>query len=404
MNAREAAVAILVKIDEDKSFASLTLKNSLSKMLQDEREKSFATELIYGSIRYKKLLDYIRDLFSKIKSSKLSPAVINIIRISVYQILFLDKVPHSAVCNEAVKLAGKFENKGAQGFVNALLRTVLKNIDSIEYPEDEIARLGVLTSFPKSILDIWIKDYGIEKTKELAKNSNIPKKASYRVNYLKAPKEYLLSEDLKNPENEKEFSNGLITVQDKGSMLAAETLCPKPYDKVLDLCAAPGGKTCYMSQMMQNKGEIIACDIYPHRLELIQKTAERLGATNIKTVENDGRILRDEWIGQFDCVLVDAPCSGLGVISGKPDIKWRKQSYKELSVIQYDILKNAMQYVKKGGMILYSTCTVHKAENEDIIEKALAENSDFKIVGEAKQLFPCDEHDGFFICKMKRCE
>lgn len=404
MTARDAAVRLLMQTEEDKSFVSLALKQRLSKLLQDDREKAFATELIYGSVRYKKQLDFVRDLYCKIKPSKLSPAVIQIIRISVYQLLHCEKIPQSAVCNEAVKLAKQHENMGAASFVNGLLRTVCKQKDKIPYPEDALAKLGITESFSKSILDIWIEDFGFEKAAELAKWSNIPKKASYRINRLKAPCGYMLKETLGNPENEKDFSDGFITVQDKGSMLAVETLLPVPHSKVLDLCAAPGGKSCYIAEFMKNTGEIIACDIYSHRLELINKTAERLGAENIISMENDGSVLREEWIEKFDFVLADVPCSGLGVISGKPDIKWRKQDYKSLCSLQFEILKNAMQYVKKGGVLVYSTCTVHKAENIDIVNKALSENPAFEVVGEPVQLFPNNEHDGFFVCKMKRCE
>lgn len=403
MTARNAAVELLMQIEAEKSFVSLALKQKLSGLLQDEREKALATELIYGSIRYKKQLDFVRDLYSKIKPSKLSPAVIQIIRISVYQILHLEKVPESAVCNEAVKLAKKYENQGAANFVNGLLRTVCKQKGNISYPDDEIARLGITESFPKSILDLWIEDYGYDKAKELVKWSNIPKKPFYRINKLKAPENYVKKSTLGNPESESDFSDGFVTVQDKGSMLAVETLAPNKGQKVLDLCAAPGGKSCYMAEFMQNTGEIIACDIYPHRLELIRKTAERLGVTNIVLKENDGSVLRKEWASAFDCVLADVPCSGLGVISGKPDIKWRKQEYKSLCALQLEILKNAMEYVKVGGELVYSTCTVHKAENIDIVNRAMSEKQGFEIVGEPVQLFPNEEYDGFFICKMKRC-
>ncbi|MBQ7039125.1 MAG: hypothetical protein IJN39_00995, partial [Clostridia bacterium] len=263
MTARYAAVKLLMQIEEEKSFVSLALKQNLSKLLQDEREKALATELIYGSVRYKKQLDYIRDLYSKIKPSKLSPAVIQIIRISVYQLLYSEKIPDSAVCNEAVKLAKQFENQGAASFVNGLLRTVCKEKDNILYPDEKMARLGTVTSFPKSILDLWVKDFGFEKAEELAKWSNIPKKASYRINRIKAPNGYVLNDISGNPESAGDFLEGFVTVQDKGSMLAVETLSPEPNSRVLDLCAAPGGKSCYMAEFMKNTGEIVACDIYP---------------------------------------------------------------------------------------------------------------------------------------------
>lgn len=404
MRAREAAAELLYEIKRDKSYASLVLKNKLSAMLSDSREKALATELVYGSIRYKKHLDYIRDLFCKIKLSKLHPYTVAVLRLSLYQLFYLENIPQSAVCNEAVKITTKRVNKGAAGFVNGLLRSVIREKDRISYPENETKKLGITESYPKWLLTLWTEDYGFEKAKEIAIHSNKPKGASYRINYLKAPSNFVLPPDLESPQNEKAFRDGFITVQDKGSQTAAEALEAERGQTILDLCAAPGGKTCYIAQMMQNTGEIIACDIHPHRLELIRQTANRLGAENIKCMLNDGAADRTEWHGKFDRVIADVPCSGLGVISGKPDIKWRKQDFDKLCDLQYNILKTAMRYVKKDGKLVYSTCTVHRAENEDIITKALAENKNFVLDGEMTQLFPTDEHDGFFICRLKRCE
>ncbi|MBR3942418.1 MAG: 16S rRNA (cytosine(967)-C(5))-methyltransferase RsmB [Clostridia bacterium] len=401
MNAREKAVSVLTQIEKDKSYVGLVLKNTLSD-LEDARERNLATELIYGVIRYKKRLDYLRDCFSNVKASKLHPMVVQIIRVTLYQILYLEKIPVSAACNAGVEIAKKYVNAGAAKYVNGIVRTVLRNKDALPCPETEFEALGMETSFPKSILDIWVSDYGFEKACEIAKQSNIPKKTAYRINKLKAPSDFAMPETPAAPQNESLFKDGLLTVQDKGSRLAAETLSPKKGDKVLDLCAAPGGKSCYMAELMQNEGEIIACDVHEHRLKLIEETAKRLGANIIKPILNDGTVFRTEWEEKFDCVLTDVPCSGLGVISGKPDIKWRKQDYKTLCALQLEILKCAMCYVKKGGALVYSTCTVHKAENEDVVRAALAENPTFSYDGDPIQLFPSAEHDGFYVCRLKK--
>lgn len=401
MKAREAAVRVLQQIENNNEFASLALKKSLSYYLNDTKEKNLTTELVYGVLRYKMLLDYIRDCYSKIPANKMDEEIILILRISIYQIIFCDKIPDSAACNEGANLAKIFKKSSATGFVNGILRTISKNKNLIEYPVDNVRKLGILTSFPKSILNVFINDYGFDKAKEIAEQSNITKPLSYRINYLKAPKDFIVADSVKAPEHEQVFKDGFITVQDKGSVSAVDALSPNPDEQILDLCAAPGGKTCYISEKMNNTGKITACDIYEHRIELINNTAKRLGAENIITVLNDATKYNEEWEQKFDRVLTDVPCSGLGVISGKPDIKWRKQNYEELCDIQLKILLNGMKYVKKGGILVYSTCTVHKAENEEIVKKALTINNEFDVL-EQKQLFPCSENDGFFICKMKK--
>ncbi len=401
MKAREAAVKILQQIENNNEYASLALKKSLSYYLNDIKEKSLATELVYGALRYKMLLDYIRDRYSKIPANKMDEVVILILRVSIYQIMFCDKIPDSAACNEGANLTKTFKKFSATSFVNGLLRTIAKNKNLIKYPEDEVRRLGIIASFPKNILEIFINDYGFDKAKAIVEQSNITKPISYRINGLKAPKDFQIPELINAPEQEQLFKDGIVTIQDKGSVLAVDALSPGSDEKILDLCAAPGGKTCYISEKMENTGKVTACDIHEHRLELIKNTATRLGATNIDVILNDATLYKEEWKQKFDRVLTDVPCSGLGVISSKPDIKWRKHKFDELCEIQLKILLNGMEYVKNGGVIVYSTCTVHKAENEEIVEKALSIKKNFVILDQ-KQLFPCDENDGFFICKMKK--
>lgn len=401
MTAREKAVLVLAQIDKEKSYAGLVLKHALSD-LTDAREKSLATELIYGTIRYKKRLDYLRDSFSSIKASKLHPMTVQILRITLYQVLYLEKIPVSAACNQAVLLAKKFVNDGAAKFVNGLVRNIIRNKEDLPCPASAFDALGMRTSFPKSILDIWVADYGFEKAAEIAEQSNIPKKTAYRINRLKAEDGFEMPDCPDSPHNEKLFQSGVLTVQDNGSRLAVEKLCPQKGERVLDLCAAPGGKSCYMAELMENNGEIIACDIHEHRLKLIEETAKRLGANIITPIINDGAIFRQEWENVFDCVLADVPCSGLGVISGKPDIKWRKQDYPSLTALQANILENAMRYVKPGGKLVYSTCTVHKAENDDIVDLALKKHPEFSFDGKPVQLFPSEEHDGFYVCRFTK--
>ncbi len=401
MKARETAVRILQQIENNNEYASLALKKTLSYYLDDIKEKSLATELVYGVLRYKMLLDYIRDSYSKIPANKIDEEVVLILRVSIYQIIFCDKIPDSAACNEGTNLTKTFKKFGATKFVNGLLRTISRNKNSIKYPDDKLKKLSITTSFPKAILEIFINDYGFDKAREIVDHSNITKPISYRINYLKAPKDFKIPDSIKTPEQERFFKDGFITIQDKGSVSAVDALSPESDEQILDLCAAPGGKTCYISEKMENTGEITACDIYEHRLELIKNTATRLGATNINTILNDATLYKDEWEQKFDRVLTDVPCSGLGVISSKPDIKWRKRNFDELYDIQLKILLNGMKYVKKNGILVYSTCTIHKAENEEIVEKALSINKEFDVL-EQKQLFPCEENDGFFICKMKK--
>jgi 16S rRNA (cytosine967-C5)-methyltransferase len=200
------------------------------------------------------------------------------------------------------------------------------------------------------------------------------------------------------------FKNGYCTVQGRSSMMSAELLSPEKGESVLDICAAPGGKTCYMAQLMNNSGKIVSCDIHGHRTELISKNAKRLGVTIAEPCVSDGTEYNESFADFFDKVLADVPCSGLGVISQKPDIKYSKQSFDSLTDLQYNILYNAGRYVKKGGYIVYSTCTLNKAENEGVVERFLLSCKNFEKDSECITVFPDEKHNGFFMCRLKRCE
>lgn len=415
MRARENAVIVLNRIIEKKAYANLEIKDSIK--VKDEREKGFAVQLIYGTIRYLLRLDYIISKFSKLKDKKISLPVKNILRISVYQILFLDKVPESAVCSEAAKLAQKFSNKGGVSFVNGVLRSFIREKDSVKYPCDETKNLMYYYSFPESIVNIILRDYGYAEGKKVLNALNRNKGICVRPNLLLTKAEdvekffegagFKKGEGCyyfeKIPPNFYEgYNRGLFTVQDRASMMCAELLAPGKGDTVLDLCAAPGGKSCYMAYLMENEGRIVSADIHPHRLELIEKNAQRLNVKIIETVLNDACKTNDRFIDGFDRVLVDAPCSGLGVIAKKPDIKWAEPDFESIAETQRKIIERAKKYVKKGGYMVYSTCTLNSDENENIVSEFLENNKNFIRVSDMIRLMPGNETDGFFMCRLER--
>lgn len=413
MNARQTALLILNEIEQKKTYANLSIKKMLD--MADAGEKALATELVYGVLRYKLNLDYIRNSFSKIKENKISLSVKNILRMGIYQIIYLSKIPDSAACNESVKLVYKYSHKGAVGFVNAVLRNVVRNKENISYPKDFKEMLMYKYSYPEDITEIVVRDYG-ENAESILKALNKNKKMCIRPNLLKISDEEF-EKFMENYDYAKgdgcyyvknmsvdglcEFEKGLFSVQDRASMMCAELLNPARNDKVLDLCAAPGGKSSYMAELMGNEGEIISCDLHSHRTELIDNTAKRLGIKIITSKENDALLINDEFIDAFDKVLVDVPCSGLGVISSKPDIKWAERDFESLLSVQEKILENALLYVKKGGVLVYSTCTINKDENERLLKKVVENNENFAIE-KSVQLIPCDETDGFYMCRIKR--
>ncbi len=415
MKARENALQILIKNEENQAYANLELKKKIK--VTDPREKALVTELVYGSLRYRLRLDYIIRKFSKVPLRKINPNIKNVLRLSIYQIIFLDKIPDSAACNEGTSLALKYGGKGASSYVNGVLRSVSREKNNIKYPNNEVENLMYYYSFPESIVKIMLRDYSYNGAKKILNALNMNKGICVRPNLLKttvADFEKLIEgyEYEKGDEcyymkgfsvtDNSLYDEGIYTVQDRASMMSAELLAPEKGERVLDLCAAPGGKSCYMAQLMENQGEIISCDIHEHRCELIDKNALRLGVDIIKTVVNDASIEKEEFKDGFDKVLIDAPCSGLGVIAKKPDIKWSEKDFDSLTALQYNILEKGSMYVKKGGKLVYSTCTINKDENEHIVEKFLENNKNFNKVSEFIQLMPGFKTDGFFMCRLER--
>ncbi len=432
---REAAMMVLYDTEFFGAYANLAVKEAFNKNRDfTKKDKAFLTTMVYGVIKYSKTIDYIIKTHSKIKLKKLSPYILTILRLGVYQLKFMDKVPVSAAVNESVNLAKRYGHRASAGFVNGVLRSVSKS--EIKYPENHDEYLEVKYSFPRWIIDKWVNDYGKDFAIELMKAMNKEPYVSLRVNDLKTTREELLEKIPKAKPSElcqlavlsegfdiaasAEYKNGEFIAQDISAMLASVVLAPSVGDLVLDICSAPGGKTTHLAQLMKNKGKIIACDIHEHKIEIIKENAKRMGIDIIDARRLDASVENIEFLEKFDKVLADVPCSGLGIIRRKPDIKLKKQE-SGIEKLQYKILENASRYLKIGGELVYSTCTLNKEENEKIIDRFLKENKGYEAVDitellpenlrkpEAKSgyitFYPnIDGIDGFFISKIKRVQ
>lgn len=439
---RELAVKALYRIDSEKSYSNIILDDTLNSNREKltNRDIGFISELVYGVTTWKLTIDSIIEKYSKIKLKKIAKMVKNIIRIGVYQIIFLDKIPKSAAVNESVNLCKKYSIKSAN-FVNAILRKVEKQ-DYYEMNKivDLQERISKITSMPEWIVKKLVLELGEEKAEEICKNSNIKPKMSVRINNLKINKfkllelfknnnievedaildDFIYLKSTGNVTNLEEYKNGYFTIQDEAAGLTALVLSPQKGDNILDCCSAPGGKTTYLAEIMNNIGKINAWDLYENRLDLVGQNAKRLGINIIKTMVNDSTKLNKNEIEKYDKVLLDVPCLGLGVIRRKPDIKWQKEEkdIDEIQKTQTQILNTCSKYVKKGGKLLYSTCSILKEENEDIIQSFLEKNKDFEIVNPYNvklkefskyiinekyiNLYPNNNNDGFFMCLLYR--
>mgnify|MGYP003367972338 FL=1 len=436
---RKLALEALYKIDKEEAYSNIVLDELLNKNrnVLSNKDINFISELVYGVTTWKLTLDTIIQKYSKIKIKKISPWVINILRMGAYQIVFLDKVPKSAAVNESVNLCKKYGGKSV-GFVNAILRKVEKS-DYLELFEikNDIEKISKTTSMPEWIVRELNKEFDPEKVNEICENSNLKPKITIRINNLKITKnelkkslqskeievedgiieDFLYLKNVKNITNLDEYKKGLFTMQDESAGLTALVLNPKEGESILDCCSAPGGKTTYIAELMNNKGNVIAWDLYKHRLDKVQENSKRLGIDIIKTEENDATVLKEEYIEKFDKILIDAPCLGLGVIKRKPDIKWQRkfEDIEEISKIQEKILNTCSEYLKKGGILVYSTCSIVKSENDKIVEKFLKsenfeleeinniniENLENKITKKGIiKLYPSENMDGFFISKL----
>ena len=384
---REVIVGILVDLEKDETYLQLALKKELDTL--EGRDKSFANEVIYGTIKWRLRIDYVINQFSKTPVKKMKPLVRSLMRMSVYQLLFLDKVPASAVINEAVKIMHKRKMSNLAGFINGTLRNIERQKESLSYPN-----LSVYYSIPEWIIERWIKTYGEDKTKCICESLSGRAKVCIRVNTLKTTKEALkdilrqegieVLEEGFVPESlyirtpigihhSNSYKEGLWTVQDESAMLVGHIVAPERGDYILDMCSAPGGKTTHIGALMENEGCIIGCDIHEHKIDLIERNANRLGISIIEGKLQDGMVKNEEWKGKFDKILLDAPCSGLGIMKRKPDIRYAKveEDIKDINEIQKGLMKRAYEYLKEDGILVYSTCTLTQEENQQMVDFAL---------------------------------
>ncbi len=433
-NTRELVLETLLSVEKGESYSHKALSALLDKyQYLSKQERSFITRVTLGTLERRIELDYIIDWFSKVKVKKMKPVIRCILRMGVYQLKYMDSVPDSAVCNEAVKLAGKKGFVSLKGFVNGVLRSISRNLPEVSYPSEEekpIEAVSIRCSIPQWILRQWREDYGWEKTKSMAESFLNQERTTIRVNTMMTDREKLI-DDLKKqgiqaeklvfrdyPDFKqglyiweydyllkiKEFAQGQFYVQDVSSMLPVWFLNPKEGDFVVDVCAAPGGKSIHAAQLMQGLGVVEARDLTDYKVGLIEENIARARLKNVKAVKWDALILDESLVGKADGVIADVPCSGLGVLKKKPDIRYRmtREQQEELSRLQRQILSNACQYVKPGGTLLYSTCTVNKIENEDNTAWFLQNHREFSLAKE-RQIFPGEScGDGFYLAKMIR--
>lgn len=426
--ARNTALKILYDIYEKKAYSNVALNKGLSATAElTALDRGFVTELVYGTLKYTLTFDWLIAQYSKVKFKKISKWILVILRMGLYQIFFMDKVPHSAACNESVKLAEHYGHQGSKGFVNGILRTVVRqtegNIENVKFPS-----MAERYGYPAWMVDMLAEDYGGETVEQMLQAYGEPARFSIRTNRLKCTREQLLerleesgiratasslTEDgilLEKPSDVTKvpgFAEGWFYVQGESSMLVGQIANPAPGSKVLDLCSAPGGKATHMAEKMQNQGQVIAGDIYPAKLEKIAESTRRLGITILETRLQDASQLVKNYEEQFDCVVADVPCSGLGILRKKPEIRLHRteKEIQELLPLQQKILDYAARYVKPGGTLIYSTCSVLKRENEAQVAAFLTKHKFFSLCREESPMTilpQTDGSDGFFIAKMKR--
>ncbi|MBE6918190.1 MAG: 16S rRNA (cytosine(967)-C(5))-methyltransferase RsmB [Ruminococcaceae bacterium] len=437
LGARDVALEVLMQVDRANAWSDGSLKRTIAKNKLDSREAALATRLSYGVIQNKLLLDYYISCYCTQKAEKLESVIRNILRIGGYQILFMDKIPHHAAVNEAVEMTRRANRPKAAGMVNAVLRKFVANwMNMPALPGATADYLSVRYSHPKWLVERLMELLGPEEAEAYFRMNNEIVPTTIQTNTLKTTAEELEKELRhagvtveKHPwlpgcfevsatgdlESLPAFTEGRFMVQDAAARLVATIAQPAPDAKVMDVCAAPGGKSFALAIDMKDQGQIVSCDIHPHKLKLIESGAQRLGITSIRAAQADGREPHAAWQQTADLVVADVPCSGLGIIRKKPDIRYKNpKELAQLPAIQLAILKNASTYVRSGGTLIYSTCTVLPEENEAVTEEFLAKHIDFELesfalplpIGKQKghlTLWPQRfGTDGFYICRMRR--
>lgn len=438
MDSRKIAVRIIDRVLNENGYSNILLSNELNNSQLSDQDKALTTEIVYGTLRRKKTLDMIIETFVK-DMSIMDRNILNILRVALYQMRFLDKIPPYAACNEAVEMAKEISEKDSK-LVNGILRNYLKKEGTLEVNyRNKIDEIAYELSYEPWMVRMFVKQYGEKEALKILYGLNNTPKVTVRVNCLKGEYEdvydeleekgytiedgYICPEAIsiiggKNIENNEIFKEGKITVQDESAMLVAPLLDIEENETILDLCSAPGGKTTHIAELLNNTGSVKAFDLHKQKLELVKENAERLGITNIELSEMDATKLNVDLVGVADRILIDVPCSGIGIIRKKPEIKWNKKrsDLKEIVPVQRKIMDNAWEYLKKDGILIYSTCTLNKEENEENIEWFLSKHKDAKIepvfVGKGDNLvydrqgtltiLPNEYMDGFFIAKLKK--
>ena len=440
MNAREAAFTALEAYRKNGAWSDVFLGTLAQKEKMDRRDAALAYRITCGVLQNMTLCDWYISCFSTVKTGKMEAAVLAILRLSVYQLVFMDRIPPSAAVNEGVRLASK-HCKRASGFVNAVLRKIAANrCDLPEPPKgDDASYLSIKYSHPEWLVKRFLSRLGAEQTEKLLECGNHIPPVYAQVNTLKTGVPELLQSldgdncayrahswldgcfELENTggvERLSAFQNGLFQLQDPAARLAAMAASPREGTNILDACAAPGGKSFASAMLMHNRGSIVSCDIYPRKVEEIKNGADRLGVEIITARQADAAVFNEAFADRFDTVIADVPCSGMGVIRKKPEIRYKKEKdVSELPKLQRRILQNVSRYVRPGGTLVYSTCTLLESENEEVVRDFLLKNSNFSaesfrlpgIAGAADSgmitLWPhIHGTDGFFICRMHRSE
>ena len=435
INARSLAYEVLFTIIQEDGYSNITLNKYFNQYKVEEQDKRFISEVVYGTIKNKLYLEHILKSYSK---GRVKPKVKIILLMSIYQLLYMDKTPNFAIIDEAVKLSKKIAGNITGKFVNGILRNIERNAKNLELKyKNETEQFCVENSCPKELFDILNKQYGKDKAQSIVVSFNQKSKNSIRYNPLKTTKSDLIDK-MGSAVSESEicedslilnklnidnslFANGYYIIQDEASALVASSIglpVDKEY-KILDTCAAPGGKSLHIASKYFNSS-LVSCDKYIHKLKLIEDNTAKLGISNIEIKEQDATINNSSFNDKFDIVICDVPCSGIGVIKNKPEIKYKiTNSYvEEISKLQYQILDNSKKYVKNNRILMYSTCTIDKRENIENINKFLNENKDFKLENISLknsiiktsengvlEILP-DEYscDGFFIAKLRKME
>ena len=430
---RKTAFDALLEIDTKGAYSNIAVNRAIEK--NGPEDPAFVRNLVYGVLENQFFLDHRLAQLMKQPLKKVNPKARILLRLGAYQLEFSHSVPDYAAISESVAIAKKV-CRGLEGFVNGVLRSYSRKDGGFQMPDpsaDPCGYLSVKYSYHPDIAQMWMAMFGFEGTERLMQAGNMAPPLTIRVNSLKtslrelqslleglgfqtepavtgdAGQDRVLCDTALNVKgtglmDTEPYRKGLFSVQDISSMLAVNALDPQPGETMLDLCAAPGGKSFYAAERMENRGRIISCDIHPHKITLMQESAKRLGISCVEAVENDGLKLNREWIGMADRVLVDAPCSGLGVVRRKPEIKLHtgEEAVKALGDIQQQILDNAAQYVRPGGRLLYSTCTISKYENEHVTEMFLKKYKDYKLLLSKQFLPDIDNADGFYFTAFQR--